>query len=324
MASLPDGLSRCSSFFLSTVPTLLLVGFLLFAMRHGPMGGGRGGRGEGIFSVAETKARVLEDSVAVRFKDVAGCEEAKLEVMEFVNFLRNPKQYQDLGAKIPKVPLPRRARCLAWEAGWVGVLGALGGGASRAACQPLRCPPQGAMLTGPPGTGKTLLAKATAGEANVPFITVNGSEFLEMFVGVGPARVRPGVSLGRVAGNRSTASGDREAGLGVSPGERSAPGYSIVPWLRPRPRPLALSPPPEEEEDSVLFPSLLLPLLALGVCVCVCVAGPGHVCAGPEEGSLHPLHRRDRCCRAEAESGALWRAERAGEHPQPAAGGDGW
>jgi len=82
-------------------------------------------------------------------RDVAGCEEAKLEIMEFVNFLKNPRQYQDLGAKIPK----------------------------------------GAILTGPPGTGKTLLAKATAGEANVPFITVSGSEFLEMFVGVGPSRV---------------------------------------------------------------------------------------------------------------------------------------
>ena len=84
------------------------------------------------------------------YRDVAGCEEAKVEIMEFVNFLKNPKQYQDLGAKIPK----------------------------------------GAVLTGPPGTGKTLLAKATAGEANVPFITVSGSEFLEMFVGVGPSRVR--------------------------------------------------------------------------------------------------------------------------------------
>lgn len=81
---------------------------------------------------------------------MAGCEEAKIEIMEFVNFLKNPERYQKLGAKIPK----------------------------------------GAILTGPPGTGKTLMAKATAGEANVPFITVSGSEFLEMFVGVGPARVR--------------------------------------------------------------------------------------------------------------------------------------
>lgn len=109
------------------------------------------------------------------FSDVAGCEEAKIEIMEFVNFLKNPQQYIDLGAKIPK----------------------------------------GAMLTGPPGTGnfccsfsdeinshfyfagKTLLAKATAGEANVPFLTVSGSEFLEMFVGVGPSRVRDMFAMAR-------------------------------------------------------------------------------------------------------------------------------
>ena len=84
------------------------------------------------------------------FRDVAGCEEAKIEIMEFVNFLKHPQRYKDLGAKIPK----------------------------------------GALLTGPPGTGKTLLAKATAGEANVPFLSASGSEFLEMFVGVGPKRVR--------------------------------------------------------------------------------------------------------------------------------------
>merc|ERR1712168_326896 len=95
--------------------------------------------------------------INVAFKDVAGCEEAKIEIMEFVNFLKNPQQYTDLGAKIPK----------------------------------------GAILTGPPGTGKTLLAKATAGEAGVPFITVSGSEFLEMFVGVGPARVRDMFSTAR-------------------------------------------------------------------------------------------------------------------------------
>ncbi|XP_006860314.1 PREDICTED: AFG3-like protein 1-like [Chrysochloris asiatica] len=145
------------SFLRSLVPTLLLVGILLYAVRRGPMGAGRGGRGGGLFSVGETTARILKNNVDVRFADVAGCEEAKLEIMEFVNFLKNPKQYQDLGAKIPK----------------------------------------GAMLTGPPGTGKTLLAKATAGEASVPFITVNGSEFLEMFVGVGPARVRDMFAMAR-------------------------------------------------------------------------------------------------------------------------------
>lgn len=136
---------------LSIFPALLLVGFLLFATRQGPMAGGRGGRGRvNPFSMSESKAKIIKDNINVQFKDVAGCEEAKLEIMEFVNFLKNPRQYQDLGAKIPK----------------------------------------GAVLSGPPGTGKTLLAKATAGEANVPFITVNGSEFQEMFVGVGPARIR--------------------------------------------------------------------------------------------------------------------------------------
>uniref|UniRef100_F6VV10 AAA+ ATPase domain-containing protein n=2 Tax=Ornithorhynchus anatinus TaxID=9258 RepID=F6VV10_ORNAN len=145
------------SFIKSLVPTLLLIGIFLYAVRRGPMGAGRGGRGGGLFSVGETTAKILKDNIDVRFSDVAGCEEAKLEIMEFVNFLKNPKQYQDLGAKIPK----------------------------------------GAMLTGPPGTGKTLLAKATAGEANVPFITVNGSEFLEMFVGVGPARVRDMFAMAR-------------------------------------------------------------------------------------------------------------------------------
>merc|ERR1719357_1221792 len=106
----------------------------------------------------ESTAKMVNPSdIGVAFKDVAGCEEAKLEILEFVNFLKNPQQYQDLGAKIPK----------------------------------------GAVLSGPPGTGKTLLAKATAGEANVPFITVNGSEFLEMFVGVGPARVRDMFAMAR-------------------------------------------------------------------------------------------------------------------------------
>merc|ERR1719354_981790 len=91
-----------------------------------------------------------ETDIGVKFKDVAGCDEAKVEIMEFVNFLKHPEKYTELGAKIPK----------------------------------------GAILSGPPGTGKTLIAKATAGEAGVPFLSVSGSEFLEMFVGVGPARVR--------------------------------------------------------------------------------------------------------------------------------------
>ncbi|XP_029950701.1 AFG3-like protein 1 isoform X2 [Salarias fasciatus] len=133
------------------LPAILLVGVLLYTMRHGQVGGRNVSRGKGNpFSMTESKAKIITDNISVRFKDVAGCEEAKLEILEFVNFLKNPRQYHDLGAKIPK----------------------------------------GAVLSGPPGTGKTLLAKATAGEANVPFITVNGSEFQEMFVGVGPARIR--------------------------------------------------------------------------------------------------------------------------------------
>ncbi|GAA6227700.1 AFG3-like protein 1 [Lates japonicus] len=145
------------SFLVNMLPTLLLISFLVFSLRRGPMGGGVGGGRGGPFSMSESTAKMMKDSIDVKFKDVAGCEEAKLEILEFVNFLKNPQQYQDLGAKIPK----------------------------------------GAVLSGPPGTGKTLLAKATAGEANVPFITVNGSEFLEMFVGVGPARVRDMFAMAR-------------------------------------------------------------------------------------------------------------------------------
>merc|ERR1712241_504625 len=118
------------------------------------MGGGMGG----MFGMSNSTAKVVDPAeIKVAFKDVAGCEEAKIEIMEFVNFLKNPQQYIELGAKIPK----------------------------------------GAILNGPPGTGKTLLAKATAGEANVPFVSVSGSEFLEMFVGVGPARVRDMFAMAR-------------------------------------------------------------------------------------------------------------------------------
>ncbi|EPY79354.1 AFG3-like protein [Camelus ferus] len=152
------------SFLLSMLPTALIIAFLLYTIRRGPAGIGRSGRGMGgLFSVGETTAKVLRDEIDVKFKDVAGCEEAKLEIMEFVNFLKNPKQYQDLGAKIPKA-----------AALFLHVL-----------------------FARKIGTGKTLLAKATAGEANVPFITVSGSEFLEMFVGVGPARVRDLFALAR-------------------------------------------------------------------------------------------------------------------------------
>lgn len=141
------------------IPSLVVVGFIAYLIARRPgttsktsrsSGGFRFPGSGGLFNFGQSTARIITTDTGVKFKDVAGCEEAKIEIMEFVNFLKNPKQYQELGAKIPK----------------------------------------GAILTGPPGTGKTLLAKATAGEANVPFITVSGSEFLEMFVGVGPSRVR--------------------------------------------------------------------------------------------------------------------------------------
>ena len=143
------------------IPLGLVIWFWRRSMGAGGMGqamGRAGGARGGMFGFGQTTAKVInKEDIKSRFADVAGCEEAKIEIMEFVNFLRNPQQYIDLGAKIPK----------------------------------------GALLTGPPGTGKTLLAKATAGEAHVPFITVSGSEFLEMFVGVGPSRVRDMFALAR-------------------------------------------------------------------------------------------------------------------------------
>ena len=133
------------------VPIALLVFIWLFIFKR--MSGGAGGGGPGnIFNVGKSRAQVFdkETSVKVDFKDVAGLEEAKTEVKEIVDFLKNPKKYTELGGKIPK----------------------------------------GALLVGPPGTGKTLLAKAVAGEANVPFFSISGSDFVEMFVGVGASRVR--------------------------------------------------------------------------------------------------------------------------------------
>ncbi|TZF86110.1 ATP-dependent metallopeptidase FtsH/Yme1/Tma family protein (plasmid) [Pedobacter sp. BS3] len=133
------------------VPVLLLIGFWIFIMRR--MGGGAGGAGGGqIFNIGKSRATLFdkESQVSVTFNDVAGLEEAKQEVMEIVDFLRNPKKYTNLGGKIPK----------------------------------------GALLVGSPGTGKTLLAKAVAGEAQVPFFSLSGSDFVEMFVGVGASRVR--------------------------------------------------------------------------------------------------------------------------------------
>ncbi|WCJ28318.1 ATP-dependent zinc metalloprotease FTSH 3 mitochondrial [Euphorbia peplus] len=137
-------------------PTALLLGTLWFAGRKMQSGlgvGGSGGRGgRGIFSMGKAHFTKTDKNAKdkVFFKDVAGCDEAKQEIMEFVHFLKNPKKYEELGAKIPK----------------------------------------GALLVGPPGTGKTLLAKATAGESGVPFLSISGSDFMEMFVGVGPSRVR--------------------------------------------------------------------------------------------------------------------------------------
>ena len=132
-------------------PLLLIAMWLIMFRPMRNMGGGGGGLG-GVFNVGKSQAKMYDKSGAqkVTFKDVAGLEEAKVEVKEIVDFLKNPKKYTALGGKIPK----------------------------------------GALLVGPPGTGKTLLAKAVAGEANVPFFSISGSDFVEMFVGVGASRVR--------------------------------------------------------------------------------------------------------------------------------------
>ncbi len=136
----------------SFLPWLFLIGIWLFYMRSMTRGAGVGGGGGGIMNVGKAKAQVFDkdNQKRVTFKDVAGLEEAKVEIMEIVDFLKKADKYRELGAKIPK----------------------------------------GALLVGPPGTGKTLLAKAVAGEANVPFLSISGSDFVEMFVGVGASRVR--------------------------------------------------------------------------------------------------------------------------------------
>jgi len=135
------------------IPIAIIIAVWLFVFRRMSGGAGGGGAGGNIFSVGKSKAKIFnkeESAVNVSFKDVAGLAEAKVEVMEIVDFLKSPQKYTQLGGKIPK----------------------------------------GALLVGPPGTGKTLLAKAVAGEANVPFFSMSGSDFVEMFVGVGASRVR--------------------------------------------------------------------------------------------------------------------------------------
>lgn len=143
--------SDYSTLFWTFGPIILLVGFWFIMMRR-MSGGANGGGPGGVFNVGKSKAKVFDkgEGTNVTFKDVAGLSEAKTEIREIVEFLRNPQRYTDLGGKIPK----------------------------------------GALLVGPPGTGKTLLAKAVAGEANVPFSSMSGSDFVEMFVGVGASRVR--------------------------------------------------------------------------------------------------------------------------------------
>lgn len=141
----PEEPSLITSIFISWFPMLLLIGVWIFFMRQ--MQGG----GKGAMSFGKSKARMLtEDQIKTTFDDVAGCDEAKEEVKELVDYLREPNKFQKLGGKIPK----------------------------------------GILMVGPPGTGKTLLAKAIAGEAKVPFFTISGSDFVEMFVGVGASRVR--------------------------------------------------------------------------------------------------------------------------------------
>ena len=142
--------SNITGFLWSFGPILLLIIFWFIIMRRMSRGGDGGGGG--VFNVGKSKAQLFDkdNGTNVTFKDVAGLHEAKTEIEEIVEFLKNPKRYTDLGGKIPK----------------------------------------GALLVGPPGTGKTLLAKAVAGEANVPFFSLSGSDFVEMFVGVGASRVR--------------------------------------------------------------------------------------------------------------------------------------
>lgn len=143
--TMPEGRSLLSQILISWFPMLFLVGVWFFFMRQMQGGGGKA------MSFGKSRAKMLtKDQIKVTFEDVAGCDEAKEEVGEIVDFLRDPTKFQNLGGKIPK----------------------------------------GVLMVGPPGTGKTLIAKAIAGEAKVPFFTISGSDFVEMFVGVGASRVR--------------------------------------------------------------------------------------------------------------------------------------
>ena len=143
--------SNWSELLMSLLPIIVIIGVWIFIMRR-MSGGAGGGAGGQLFNIGKSKAKLFDEKtdVKITFKDVAGLEGAKEEVQEIVEFLRNPDKYTALGGKIPK----------------------------------------GALLVGPPGTGKTLLAKAVAGEAQVPFFSLSGSDFVEMFVGVGASRVR--------------------------------------------------------------------------------------------------------------------------------------
>lgn len=142
----PEEQSLLGTIFISWFPMILLIGVWIFFMRQM-----QGGGGKGAMSFGKSKARMMsEDQIKTTFNDVAGCDEAKEDVKELVDYLRDPSRFQKLGGKIPT----------------------------------------GVLMVGPPGTGKTLLAKAIAGEAKVPFFTISGSDFVEMFVGVGASRVR--------------------------------------------------------------------------------------------------------------------------------------
>lgn len=146
--------SNWGAYLINFLPFILIIFFWIYMMRRmmGGAGGGGGGGGSQIFNIGKSKAKLFDEknNVKVTFEDVAGLEGAKEEIQEIVEFLRNPEKYTSIGGKIPK----------------------------------------GALLVGPPGTGKTLLAKAVAGEAKVPFFSLSGSDFVEMFVGVGASRVR--------------------------------------------------------------------------------------------------------------------------------------